>query len=988
MSDPTPPPAPVFRTPNYKQEHRSRVAGPIEAVWRLFERQHESAPERVKAKRNSSGKIVWSFQLPPTERGAGEIVYYRETTFTRDVENREATYELNAGEMAAPGDLEHTLRLTIKLTAINLHETAVLWTSRDALFNHTLIGFQSKTFESLREFADEAYPPRFLFAEHVFPAELDVIRQRAGREPRTEGDKLAIYNRVHQSSRLASEHGRYDPRDEEVCRERPTTRHGLVGLALSGGGIRSSTFNLGVLQGLHRIGVLRHVDYLSTVSGGGYIGSAWSALTSKGADFPFAGDPNGGDAPAVNHLRKFGNYLVPRGLGDWIRMGMAVVRGVFLNFLLMVPILMLLAVFTALIAGSDMRQAVRAWSLHPGYRHLFDALGAFWLTRRLIVVYIVWLLASAPLTKLMAWMGSRLPVSQKNDPVSWSLRRVMSLVGERSESKSQEPDASAATASYKSSREYYALRDGYERTFAAGVIVIAAVALIEAQPLLLSVVYVIQSGRLHRLPALLAFGAMFVVTGWGLSRISSVVVQRVALLIAGFISPLLVSWIYFALSRTLIFESHAWPFSQHTQYAGELTGAIVAMGMIFYARLFVDVNLHSGHGFWRDRLSRAFLIAPRSSGRVDPRTSRLEHVDAIRLSEMNATLTADARPEAPEGRMPYHLLNVTLNLQADRSLVNSGRMGDFFLFSPRFIGGARTGYIPTPVLEQLDSHLNLGTAMAISSAAAAPNMGFYTNPSVRFLMALFNIRMGYWVAHPDRVKRMLGVKPSGWNLSYDQSRKNPGILTRIRMALWQATPRYLLFEMLGAMSDRRDLVNVSDGGHLENLGAFELLRRRCRYIIVGDGDADGGMQFQSLAKLILYARLDLDVEISVVIDDLSLSADKARRQHCAIGSIRYPAREGEPPEPEGTLIYFKSSLTGDEDSMIAHYHAACPEFPHETTADQFFSEEQLEAYRSLGSHVATGLFAGAERPSKAPPDTELSYADFQAMIPKLSTRLR
>ena len=58
----------------------------------------------------------------------------------------------------------------------------------------------------------------------------------------------------------------------------PSTKLGLVGLALSGGGIRSATFHLGVIQALAKHGLLKTVDYLSTVSGGGYIGSCLSSL--------------------------------------------------------------------------------------------------------------------------------------------------------------------------------------------------------------------------------------------------------------------------------------------------------------------------------------------------------------------------------------------------------------------------------------------------------------------------------------------------------------------------------------------------------------------------------------------------------------------------------------------------------------------------------------------------------------------------------------
>jgi hypothetical protein len=85
-------------------------------------------------------------------------------------------------------------------------------------------------------------------------------------------------NELKESGRDPDEEG--TKRDEDTPRVdiRASVAAGLVGLALSGGGIRSATFNLGLLQGLVKQGILRYCDYLSTVSGGGYIGSCLSSL--------------------------------------------------------------------------------------------------------------------------------------------------------------------------------------------------------------------------------------------------------------------------------------------------------------------------------------------------------------------------------------------------------------------------------------------------------------------------------------------------------------------------------------------------------------------------------------------------------------------------------------------------------------------------------------------------------------------------------------
>lgn len=111
------------------------------------------------------------------------------------------------------------------------------------------------------------------------------------------------------------------PAGEPWVRYTPVER---VGLAFSGGGIRSATFNLGVLKALHELGLLKHIDYLSTVSGGGYVGAWWSAWRARwGTEFPTTlttsqrnsdvGQRDMNREPAeVRHLREFSNFLSPR----------------------------------------------------------------------------------------------------------------------------------------------------------------------------------------------------------------------------------------------------------------------------------------------------------------------------------------------------------------------------------------------------------------------------------------------------------------------------------------------------------------------------------------------------------------------------------------------------------------------------------------------------------------------------------------------------
>ncbi len=372
---------------------------------------------------------------------------------------------------------------------------------------------------------------------------------------------------------------------------------------------------------------------------------------------------------------------------------------------------------------------------------------------------------------------------------------------------------------------------------------------------------------------------------------------------------------------------------------------IIALVLWVYTLITVDVNFTGIHKFYRDRLSKAYIVGlknPEESVFRDSDLSRykIEHTDKVKLSELNSR------------HAPYHLINTLLNLKHTDESFNSGRHGDFFLFSKYFIGGALTGYCNTKDMEGATRHVDLATAMAISGAAASANMGKMTIKPLIFILAMLNIRLNYWLPNPANLRRkakLLSALPSGF-------------ASRVG-------PIYLLMEMFGINTARSRYINLSDGGHIENLGLYELIRRQCRLIISGDGEGDAGLTFGGLADLIRMVQIDMGIRIEV--DGL----DEIRRgeQHHAIGTIHYPNGR------IGKLIYLKSSLLGDnnlkatldketymtspyrddnlmfdDDVYIANYKALNSAFPHQSTGDQFFDEVQFECYRALGYGVAMG----------------------------------
>jgi len=165
--------------------------------------------------------------------------------------------------------------------------------------------------------------------------------------------------------------------------------------------------------------------------------------------------------------------------------------------------------------------------------------------------------------------------------------------------------------------------------------------------------------------------------------------------------------------------------------------------------------------------------------------------------------------------------------------------------------------------------------------------------------------------------------------------------------------------MTGWINETGPWLNLTDGGHIENLGIYELLRRRCKYILAIDGEQDPKMTFKALTTLQRLAAIDLGVRIDIDLDNLRLNEQGLSRSHFRFCRIRYP-KEGRGSDDDfGYLLYLKLSLTGNEGEFIRRYRLDEPAFPHHSTADQFFSEAQFEAYRSLGEHVGEKLFLRA-----------------------------
>jgi hypothetical protein len=429
--------------------------------------------------------------------------------------------------------------------------------------------------------------------------------------------------------------------------------------------------------------------------------------------------------------------------------------------------------------------------------------------------------------------------------------------------------------------------------------------------------------------------------------------------------------------------------------------AILA-GVSAIATLFVNVNLFSMHYLYANRLTRTFLGAsrprrewadrwgvaggPRGSATAAgaPSDARgparqpnpftgfdgTDEIDLIDLGigrvlgrwRRSRNPIATGEP-SPRYWGPHLILNTALNLVAGEDLAWRDRKAESFALTPLYCGARSTGY--ALVTRQTRGRLQLGRSVALSGAAVDPNMNQYQSLPLTVLLTIFNARLGAWVQNPS---------PSGW-----RAEENPGGAPRARrLPTWTgetgwtaeerswgargATASYLLFrELLGSTRGRGPYVHISDGGHFENLGVYELIRRRCRYVVAVDATENPNPSSDNLGILVRLCRVDFGIRLHLDTAPLAIpGADGRSRAHVVMGLIRYDDVDG--GAVPGIFVYIRASMTGDEPPDLQQYRDRHPEFPRQwTLTDQSFDEDQFESYRTLGDHIARMVFEEAAR---------------------------
>jgi len=650
------------------------------------------------------------------------------------------------------------------------------------------------------------------------------------------------------------------------------------GLAISGGGIRSATFGLGVVQALVSGGILQKLDYLSTVSGGGYIGSALTWFLHKGL-------PNGGKAGTdkknfplgqvdaagrikdtqgneiLDFIRQHGNYLIPgQGLNAISLFGI-VLRSMFISlfvyfgiFSTIMWVLKKMGIFTEVSL-----QSIPVMGMEQ-VAFLFVAAAA------LVIIIAATSLIFSLRTVLSKSTGKRrykeLVAGQRLLGQAWTIVFAAVLFGSI-------PYVSAW------------LGELWQQVATAGASTVIGAISGFLQYRKAQTPGADAGGKMSTLRIVVGAFALIYGLLWG------------AFVLTGFLT----SWLAFA--------------------------GLAAITLVF--GLLANLNYVGFHRMYRDRLMETFM--PDRENILTNQWGPATEADGALLEDMCSG----------DNKRPYHLVNTNIILVDSPTSKFRARGADNFLPTPLYCGSDATGWCRTNSYMKRGGArgMTLPTAMAISGAAVNPDAGVAgkgvtRNRLVSLLMGVLNLRLAYWAANPHPDKQ----PPLQPNFIF------PGFWGDV---------------IGGGLSEKKHAIEISDGGHFENLALYELVRRKLKLIILSDAGADPMFQFGDLANAVERVRVDFGAKIRFR-DDADLAGllpgsaedgpltkkyDLARRGF-AVADITY--FDGS----HGTPIYLKSTLTPELPADLYGYKSAHADYPDQSTADQFFDEEQCEAYRELG----------------------------------------
>jgi hypothetical protein len=379
----------------------------------------------------------------------------------------------------------------------------------------------------------------------------------------------------------------------------------------------------------------------------------------------------------------------------------------------------------------------------------------------------------------------------------------------------------------------------------------------------------------------------------------------------------------------------------------------------FIAHTPTFLNLSGLTCFYADRLRRAYLGAGNRS-RIAPPEADTRPLDArVPDSELkkraldrgeendDVQLTTTGGYYADISAAPLHLINITLNETRGRgsNIIQHDRRGRNLVISPEGIYYKADRDDAIELIEFNDTgheQLPLSTWIAISGAAFSTGLGNRTGFPTTQLAGLANVRLGYWW----RARPWRGSGLTQWHL-----------LRELRGDFGGPYGKYWY---------------LSDGGHFENTGAYELLRRKLPFIVISDNGMDQRFEYEDVANLVRKARIDFDCEIDFYRADaldrifgpsgplrqaFGTQAQIAGAEPAAPNAVAALAQARFCNGTRGTIVLVKPRLTGDGPADLVRYKAVNEAFPQQSTLDQFFDEAQWESYYYLGRLIGQALFA-------------------------------
>ena len=774
------------------------------------------------------------------------------------------------------------------------------------------------------------------------------------------------------------------------------------GLALSGGGIRSAAFSLGVMQALDKAKIFKLFDYLSTVSGGGYIGSSltwwllqyYSSRNQNGTDcdyFPFRIGTEDGEE-ILDYLRSNADYLRPRRGLNFLSIIAVVMRAAIVSimvYLAFATLIVLGIVFILENVPSFLSWVINStnwinssvdwlctwfndnWYFTPSgllqvgvFLGFSVSLFALLASKQIAQIYKPILLILpflfVPFEETAGWLSKLLgnggdfehKLSEQLifiDLYFWFLFIFASVAYSMATLYFQYRQAKSSAYENKWSEIRYKTRVEMQEAFGR-ILHISVIILLMA---LIAGLNVSFYGQLVSpkspnyilwvfLPSLtLVLFCIFAITVWHIYNNTVTTEKQINQHIPMLCAALFI-FAFFWGALVLATSTNHYIENQIIQKLNIENGLsifkavfksgylLILVFLAFGVGLFVNINYLGIHRMYRDRLMELFL----------PDKERIKE-RKWGLSIQAESTTIDFIRKSPHKR-PYHIVNTNVVLVDSTNGKYKTRGGDNFIFSALYCGSKATGWCRSKgYLKDKDPGFTLATVMAISGALANPNAGEKSvtrNRLVSFVMTILGLRLGHWAPHPDPRIASSVLPP---NYLY------PGISSGL---------------IFGNLTENSPIIDLTDGGHFENLGLYELFRRKLKYIVVCDGSADSNFNFSGLAVALNRAQIDFGVRISFSDSKFDLKQLLPRSDHSeninfgqslavkgfAIADIFY-----KDVGLTGKLVYIKPTLIPNLPAEICSYKARHLKFPHESTSDQFFNEEQFEAYRKLGYELGS-----------------------------------